>query len=84
MAESSDSETTAKNKSLKSSRTQIAAMAALLHIVGLGMVSAFTASATVDMREPGSRFLSLTSNQVIWIASLPSITAIFGNLFSGE
>ncbi|KAG8198649.1 hypothetical protein JTE90_026545, partial [Oedothorax gibbosus] len=64
-------------------KTQIAAMAALLHIVGLGMVSAFTASASVDMRKPGSRFyLSLTSNQVVWIASLPSITAIPGNLLS--
>lgn len=69
---------------MKSWRTQIAAMAALMHIVGLGMVSAFTASATVDMRKSGSRFLSLTNNQVVWIASLPSITAIFGNLFSGE
>lgn len=84
MVDSGDSETAGKNGSLKSWRTQIAAMAALLHIVGLGMVSAFTASASVDMRKPGSRFESLTSDQVVWIASLPSITAIFGNLFTGE
>ncbi|GFT24252.1 uncharacterized protein TNCV_2064761 [Trichonephila clavipes] len=63
-------------------RTYFAAMAALMNIVGLGMISAFTASASVDMKKPGSRFSNITSNQITWIASLPSITAIFGNLLS--
>ncbi|GIY45846.1 solute carrier family 2, facilitated glucose transporter member 8 [Caerostris extrusa] len=64
-------------------KAEFAAMAALLNIVGVGMISAFTASASVDMKRPGSRFSYVTSNQITWIASLPSITAIFGNLLSG-
>ncbi|GBN15287.1 Facilitated trehalose transporter Tret1 [Araneus ventricosus] len=64
-------------------QTHFTAMAALLNIVGLGMISAFTASATVNMKIPGSRFSSISSNQITWVASLPSIAAIFGNLLSG-
>ncbi|GBO34368.1 hypothetical protein AVEN_185912-1, partial [Araneus ventricosus] len=63
-------------------QTHFTAMAALLNIVGLGMISAFTASATVNMKIPGSRFSSISSNQITWVASLPSIAAIFGNLLS--
>lgn len=61
----------------------MAALAALLNIVSLGMVSAFSAPATVDMKQPGSRFSNITNSEVTWIASLPGITAIFGNIFSG-
>lgn len=66
------------------SNTHLAALAALLNIVALGMVSAFSAQATVDMRHPGSRFMTITNNEVTWIASLPGIGAIFGNLFAGK
>ncbi|GFT48985.1 facilitated trehalose transporter Tret1 [Nephila pilipes] len=64
-------------------RTYFAAMAALMNIVGLGMISAFTASASVNMKKPGSRFSCISNNQITWVASLPSIAAIFGNLLSG-
>lgn len=65
-------------------KMHLAAMAALLNIVALGMVSAFSAPATVDMKRPGSRFSSITNSEVTWIASLPGITAIFGNVLSGK
>ncbi|XP_035206921.1 facilitated trehalose transporter Tret1-like [Stegodyphus dumicola] len=70
-------------KTLKLGKTHLAAMAALLNIVGLGMVSGFSAPGTADMKRPGSRFTDITNSQITWIASLPSITAILGNLFSG-
>lgn len=64
--------------------THFAALAALLNIVALGMVSAFSAPATVDMKQAGSRFMNITNNEVTWIASLPGITSMFGSLFSGK
>lgn len=65
-------------------KMHFAAMAALLNIVALGMVSAFTAPTTVDMRQPGSRFQNITNSQISWIASLPGIASIFGNLLAGK
>lgn len=65
-------------------KLHFAALAALLNIVALGMVSAFTAPTAADMKSPGSRFPNITSSQISWIASLPGIAAIFGNLLAGK
>uniref|UniRef100_A0A2L2YMT9 Facilitated trehalose transporter Tret1 n=1 Tax=Parasteatoda tepidariorum TaxID=114398 RepID=A0A2L2YMT9_PARTP len=63
--------------------THLATMSALLNVVAIGIMSVFSATASIDMKAPGSRFPNITNNQITWIASLPSITATFGNFFSG-
>lgn len=65
-------------------RTLCAASSALLFIVGVGMVNTYSAPATVDMNRKGSRFDSVSSEQIAWIASITSLTAIVGNVLSGK
>lgn len=61
-----------------------AALSSLLYVVVFGMVSSYSAPAAVDMLRPGSRFSEVTPDQIGWIASLPSLSAVFGNVAAGE
>ncbi|XP_055953710.1 facilitated trehalose transporter Tret1-like [Argiope bruennichi] len=63
--------------------THIAAISALLYIVVMGMVNSYSSAATVDMKLPGSRFQDITPDEITWIASLPQISGLVGNFFSG-
>lgn len=69
---------------LKLRNTYFASVPALLFILVLGYMSSYPAPATVDMKAPGSRFRDITADEITWIASLPMISGIFGNAFSGE
>ncbi|KFM79517.1 Facilitated trehalose transporter Tret1, partial [Stegodyphus mimosarum] len=63
--------------------THIAAVSAFLYIVVLGMSTAYSAPATVDMKRPGSRFMDITAEEISWIASLPGLSGALGNFVSG-
>ncbi|KFM79520.1 Facilitated trehalose transporter Tret1, partial [Stegodyphus mimosarum] len=63
--------------------TYIATMATLLYVIIMGIMTAFSAPATVDMQKPGSRFIHITEEEISWIASLPLLTAASGNIVSG-
>lgn len=61
----------------------VAVLSSNLFLVNVGFVESYSAPATVDMANPGSRFMKVTSDQVTWIASLPVLFAGAGCLFSG-
>ncbi|GIY61048.1 facilitated trehalose transporter Tret1 [Caerostris darwini] len=63
--------------------THFASGSALLYIIVLGMVSSYSAPATVDMQLPGSRFRDITADEITWIASLPQVSGVVGNFLSG-
>ncbi|KAG8181153.1 hypothetical protein JTE90_024449 [Oedothorax gibbosus] len=63
--------------------THLATVSALLFIVVMGMVTSYSAPATVDMRAEGSRLRDITSDEITWIASLPLFSGIIGNTVSG-
>ncbi|KAG8178847.1 hypothetical protein JTE90_017622 [Oedothorax gibbosus] len=63
--------------------TYLSAMPGLLFILQVGLVSSYPAPATVDMKQPGSRFRHITADEITWIASLPMVSGVFGNAFSG-
>lgn len=62
----------------------LAALAAQLYIMTMGMVTSYSSPAGVDILKPGSRFRSITSDQITWIASLPNLSGVFGNVLSGK
>lgn len=62
----------------------LAALAAQLYIMTMGMVTSYSSPAGVDILKPGSRFRSLTKDQITWIASLPNLSGVFGNVLSGK
>ncbi|GIY92715.1 facilitated trehalose transporter Tret1 [Caerostris extrusa] len=63
--------------------THFATGSALLYIIVLGMISSYSAPATVDMQLPGSRFRDITPDEITWIASLPQVSGVVGNFLSG-
>ncbi|XP_015924129.1 facilitated trehalose transporter Tret1 [Parasteatoda tepidariorum] len=63
--------------------THVAAGSALLYVAVLGMLTSYSAPATADMKEPGSRFRDLTPDQTTWIGSLPNLGCLIGNITFG-
>lgn len=64
--------------------TYLATVSVLMFIVVMGMVTSYSAPATVDMKEPGSRLMGITADQITWVASLPLFSGIIGNGVSGK
>lgn len=62
----------------------LATLAAQLFIMAMGLVSSFASPALVDIVKPGSRFTYLTTDQITWIASLPNLSGVVGNILSGK
>ncbi|XP_035220467.1 facilitated trehalose transporter Tret1-2 homolog isoform X2 [Stegodyphus dumicola] len=63
--------------------THLAAISALLYVVAFGMILGYPSPATVDMKMKGSRFRQVTVDEITWIASVSSLSAVVGNCISG-
>lgn len=62
----------------------LATLAAQLFIMAMGLVSSFASPGLEDILKPGSRFTYLTCDQITWIASLPNLSGVIGNILSGK